>query len=70
MLGKIEGGPLSPLVAVEPDYMSEFARTRYYAGISVAVTKNLSVLMQYVYQDQYQKDYDDNVLWLTFNVKL
>lgn len=67
---KIPRTPLSPLVAVEPYYMSEFARTRYYAGVSVACTKNLSILLQYVYQDQYQRDYDDNVIWLTFNVKL
>ena len=67
---KIPGTPLSPLVAVEPYYMSEFVRTRYYAGVQVAVTKNLSVLMQYVYQDHYTKPVDDNVLWLTFNVKL
>ena len=67
---KIPNTPLSPLAAVEPYYMSEFVRTRYYVGVSLAVTKNLSVLMQYVYQDQYQRAYDDNVLWLTFNVKL
>ena len=67
---RIPGTPLSPLVAVEPYYMSEFTRTRYYAGVSIACTKSLSVLLQYVYQDQYQRDYDDNVLWLTFNVKL
>lgn len=67
---KIPKTSLSPLVAVEPYYMFEFARTRYYAGVSVAVTKNLSVLMQYVYQDHYNKSIDDNVLWLTFNVKL
>ena len=67
---KIPGTPVSPLLAVEPYYMSNFVRTRYYAGVSLAVTKNLSVLMQYVYQDQYQRAYDDNVLWLTFNVKL
>lgn len=67
---KIPGTPLSPLVAVEPYYMSEFARTRYYAGVSVSVTKNLSILMQYVYQDHYTKSVDDSVLWLTFNVKL
>jgi hypothetical protein len=67
---KIPQTPLSPLVAVEPYYMSEFVRTRYYVGVSVACTKSLSVLLQYVYQDQYQRDYDDNVLWLTFNVKL
>ena len=67
---KIPNTPLSPLVAVEPYYMSEFARTRYYAGVSVACTKNLSILLQYVYQDQYQRAYDDNVLWITFNVKL
>ena len=67
---KIPNTPLSPLFAVEPYYMSEFVRTRYYTGVSLAVTKNLSVLMQYVYQDQYQRAYDDNVLWLTFNVKL
>ena len=67
---KIPGTPLSPLIAVEPYYMAEFARTRYYAGVSVACSKNLSILLQYVYQDQYQRNYDDNVLWLTFNVKL
>ena len=67
---KIPGTPLRPLVAVEPYYMSEFARTRYYAGVSIACTKSLSILLQYVYQDQYQRAYDDNVLWLTFNVKL
>ena len=67
---KIPNTPLSPLVAAEPYYMSEFVRTRYYMGVSVSVTKNLSVLMQYVYQDQYQRAYDDNILWLTFNVKL
>ena len=67
---RIANTPLTPLVAVEPYYMSEFARTRYYMGVSVACTKSLSVLLQYVYQDQYQRDYDDNVLWLTFNVKL
>ena len=67
---RIPNTPLSPLFAVEPYYMSEFVRTRYYTGVSLAVTKNLSILMQYVYQDQYQRAYDDNVLWLTFNVKL
>ena len=67
---KIPNTPLSPLVAVEPYYMSEFVRTRYYAGVSVSVTKSLSILMQYVYQDHYNKSIDDNVLWLTFNVKL
>ena len=67
---KIPNTPLSPLFAVEPYYMSEFVRTRYYTGVSLAVTKNLSVLMQYVYQDHYTKPVDDNVLWLTFNVKL
>ena len=67
---KIPQTPLSPLVAVEPYYMSEFVRTRYYFGVSVACTKSLSILLQYVYQDQYQRSYDDNVLWLTFNVKL
>lgn len=67
---KIPNTPLSPLVAVEPYYMAEFARTRYYAGVSLSVTKNLSILMQYVYQDHYTKSVDDNVLWLTFNVKL
>lgn len=67
---KIPGTPVSPLFAVEPYYMAEFARTRYYAGVSLSVTKNLSVLMQYVYQDHYTKPVDDNVLWLTFNVKL
>jgi hypothetical protein len=67
---KIPQTPLSPVLAVEPYYMSEFARTRYYAGVSVACTKSLSVLLQYVYQDQYQRAYDDHVLWLTFNVKL
>jgi outer membrane scaffolding protein for murein synthesis (MipA/OmpV family) len=67
---KIPQIPLSPLVAVEPYYMSDFVRTRYYFGVSVACTKSLSILLQYVYQDQYQRAYDDNVLWLTFNVKL
>ena len=67
---KIPGTPMSPLFAVEPYYMSELARTRYYAGVSLSVTKNLSVLVQYVYQDHYTKPVDDNVLWLTFNVKL
>ena len=67
---KIPETPLSPLVAVEPYYMADFVRTRYYAGVSLSVTKNLSVLMQYVYQDHYNKSVDDNVLWLTFNVKL
>lgn len=67
---KIPQTPLSPLVAVEPYYMSDFVRTRYYFGVSVACTKSLSILLQYVYQDQYQRAYDDNVLWLTFNVKL
>lgn len=67
---RIPDTPLTPLVAVEPYYMSQFVRTRYYVGVSVACTKTLSVLLQYVYQDQYQRDYDDNVLWLTFNVKL
>ena len=67
---KIPKTPLSPLLAVEPYYMSEFARTRYYAGVSIACTKTLSILLQYVYQDQYQRAYDDHVLWLTFNVKL
>lgn len=67
---RIPKTPLSPLVAVEPFYMSEFVRTRYHAGVSVAVTKSLSVLIQYVYQDHYNKQVDDNVVWLTFNVKL
>ena len=67
---KIPGTPFSPLLAAEPYYMDELVRTRYYAGVSVSMTKNLSVLMQYVYQDHYTKSVDDNVLWLTFNVKL
>ena len=66
----IPGTPLSPQIAVEPYYMEEFARTRYYAGVNVSVTKNLSILMEYVYQDHYNKSIDDNVLWLTFSVKL
>ena len=67
---RIPNTPLTPLVAVEPYYMSSFNRTRYYAGVSFSCTKSLSILLQYVYQDQYQRSYDDNVLWLTFNVKL
>lgn len=67
---KIPQTPLAPVFAVEPYYMSEFVRTRYYAGVSISCTKTLSILLQYVYQDQYQRAYDDNVLWLTFNVKL
>lgn len=67
---KIPKTPLSPLIAVEPYYMSDFVRTRYYAGVSIACTKNLSLLLQYVYQDQYKRSYDDHVIWLAFNIKL
>ena len=45
---RIPKTPLSPLLAVEPYYMSEFVRTRYYAGVSIACTKNLSILLQYI----------------------
>ena len=67
---KIPGTPIAPQIAVEPYYMEEFARTRYYAGVNVSVIKNLSILMEYVYQDHYNKSIVDNVLWLTFSVKL
>lgn len=67
---KIPKTPLSPFVAAEPYYWARFNRTRYYAGVSVACSKNLSVQLEYVYQDYYQRAYDDNVIWLTFNVKL
>lgn len=67
---KIKGTPLTPLLAVEPYYMSELVRCRFYAGVGISITDNLYLLLQYVRQEQYTRTYDDNVMWLTFNVKL
>lgn len=67
---RIKGTPLSPLLAVEPYYLSEFVRCRFYAGMGISLTDNLTLLLQYVRQEQYVKSYDDNVIWITFNVRL
>lgn len=57
-------------VAAEPYFWDKMNRCRFHAGVDVSLSDQASVIVEYVRQEQYQRLYDDNILWIILNIKL
>lgn len=55
--------------AVEPYYLRDIPKVRIYSGITVAVNDANSIQMQYL-REQYFSRQSNNVLWVTYKIKL